>query len=450
MRRFADMPVRRPRSPVRRIVATARWLLLLSLLPAMLPGCATYGDWVGQMERRIAAGDAEGAMQVLERHSAERDRDAVLYRLNRGMLLRFRNEPAASVAVFEDAKAQIDALLAVSISEQASALAVNDASRSYTGERYERGFLHVYAALGFLEQGDRIGARVEMLQLEVLLRGWEREGVIVGTALPRYLSALVFEANGDWNDALIACRKAYETYLAYPAGSGPAPPRALGRDLVRLAERLGLEEEATRYRAAFGLAEDLRLPPGSASLVVLLHSGLAPVKREGGVTVPTPAGRLISVSMPYYLPPRQPRFAGARVSVDRLSVGSEAAESIDAAARAALEAQSGAILARTVARATLKYQASRQVGQENELAGLLVNIAGLVSERADTRSWTTLPHSIHLARLAVPAGPHVARIELRDAGGAVLEIVDHPIDLAPAELAVLSLHRVHPADVSPD
>lgn len=431
------------------IAPVSRWLLL-PLLLAALSGCATYGDWVGQMERRIAAGDTEGAMQVLERHSAEQGRDAVLYRLNRGMLERLRSEPAASVAAFEDAKARIDALLAVSVSEQAGALAVNDTGRSYVGEPYERAFLHVYAALGFLDQGDHIGARVEMLQLDVLLRGWEEDGVIVGTALPRYLSALVFEANGEWDDALIACRKAYETYRAYPKGVGPAPPRALGRDLVRLAERLGLEEEAARYRAEFGLEEDVRLPPGSASLVVLLHSGLAPVKREAGVTVPTPSARLVSVSMPYYPPPRRPRFAGARVSVERMSAGSEAAENIDAAARAALEAQRGAILARTAARAVLKHEASRQVGRENELAGLLVNIAGLVSERADTRSWTTLPHSIHLARLAVPAGRHIARIELRDAGGAVIEVVDHPIDLAPAELAVLSLHRIHPADVSPD
>lgn len=423
--------------------------LLMPALLATISGCASYGDWVGQMERQIAAGNAEGAMQVLEQHSAEQGRDAVLYRLNRGMLLRLQDDPAASVVAFQGAKALIDDLLAVSVSEQAGALAINDARRSYIGAPYERAFLHFYAALGFLEQGDRASARVEMLQLDVLLRGLERDGVIVGTALPRYLSALVFEANGEWSDALIAARKAYEGYRAYPAGWSLQPPRALGRDLVRLSARLGLDEEAARYRAEFGLDDEAgRRSGSSASLVLLLHSGLAPVKQEGGVTVPTAAGRLVSVSMPHYPPPRRPRIAGARVVLDGASARLDAAENIDAAARAALETQRGAVLARTVARAALKHEASRQAGQENELAGFIINIAGLVSERADTRSWTTLPHAIYLARLEVPSGQHTARIELLDASGAAVEVVDHPIDLMPGELRMLSVHRIHPADVA--
>jgi hypothetical protein len=442
MRSFLTTPSDARRIPGAGLVAR----LLVPVLLAWLSGCASYGDWVGQMERQIAAGNAEAAMQVLERHSGEEGRDAVLYQLNRGMLLRLQDDPAASVAAFQTAKGLIDQLLAVSVSEQAGAFAVNDAQRSYIGEPYERAFIHFYAALGYLEQGDRDSARVEMLQLDLLLRGLERED-IVGTALPRYLSALVFEANGEWSDALIAARKAYEAYRAYPAASSLKPPRTLVRDLIRLSNRMGLEDEAARYRAEAGLDAERR-PKDGASLVVLLHSGLAPVKREGGVTVPTTAGRLVSVSLPHYPPPRRPRIAGARVAMDGASARTEAAENIDAAARAALDAQSGAILARTVARAAVKHEASRRAGQENELAGLIVNLAGLVSERADTRSWTTLPHTIHLARLEVPSGQYQARIELFDGSGATVEVIDHPIDLRPGELSILSVHRIHPADVA--
>lgn len=422
--------------------------LLAPVLLALLGGCATYGDWVGQMERQIAAGNAQGAMQVLDSHSSAEGNDAVLHQLNRGMLLRLNDDPAASVAAFQTAKELIDELLAVSVSEQASALAVNDAQRSYVGEPYERAFLHFYAALGYLEQGDRDSARVEMLQLDLLLRGLEKED-IVGTALPRYLSALVFEANGEWSDALIAARKAYEAYRAYPANAGVRPPRSLLRDLVRLSIRLGLAEEAAQYSTELGGSEAQRNPTADgASLVVLLHSGLAPTKREVGLTVPTTAGRLVSVSMPTYPPPRRPRITAARVMVDGVWARTEAAENIDAAARAALEARSGAMLARTVARAALKHEASRRAGQENELAGLIVNLAGLVSERADTRSWTTLPHTIHLARLELPPGRYHARIEMLDATGATIEVVDHPIELRPGDLRIVSLHRIHPTDVS--
>lgn len=424
-----------------------RFLPILCVL--LLSGCATYGDWVGQMEGRIAAQDTQGALQVLEKHAGKRDRDAVLYQLNRGMLLRMQGDIAGSEDAFEQAKVAIEAVLAVSVSEQAGALAVNDAQRSYSGEPYERAFLHVYAALDYLEQGKRDAARVEVLQLDVLLGSLERGKPFPGAALPRYLSGMVFEAGGEWSDAMIAYRKAYDTYRSYPGGSASAMPRALGRDLVRMATRLGLDEEAARYREEFGLQDAGRASAGQAELIVLLHSGLAPVKQESGITVPTATGRLVSVSMPLYGPRRVPEIAAAVVTVGGVSARSEPAEDIDAAARAALEVQRGAILARTAGRAVVKYEASRQAGRDNELVGLALNIAGLVTERADTRSWSTLPSRIDVLRLPLPAGEHAVRIELIDRRGATVETLTHPLTLAAGEYRFLSLHRVMPADLSP-
>ena len=54
------------------------------------------------------------------------------------MLRRMAGEYARSNAVFEQAKDAIERLDAVSVSEQAGALAVNDMLRSYTGEPFER------------------------------------------------------------------------------------------------------------------------------------------------------------------------------------------------------------------------------------------------------------------------------------------------------------------------
>ena len=110
-----------------------------------------------------------------------------------------QGELVASTESFEQAKTAIDALLAVSVSEQAGALAINDAQRSYVGEPFERAFLHVYAALNFLELGSPDEARVEMLQLDVLLGDLERDGELAGTALPRYFAGLVFESRGEWS-----------------------------------------------------------------------------------------------------------------------------------------------------------------------------------------------------------------------------------------------------------
>lgn len=422
-----------------------RWLLMPLVMA--LGGCATYGDWVGQMEQRIARQDPQAALQVLDQRSGTRGKDAALYYLNRGMLLRMQGDLEGSSAAFEQAKVAIDALTAVSVSEQAGALAVSDVRRSYVGDPYERAYLHVYAALNYLELGEPDKARVEMLQLDVLLQGLERDRQFTGTALPRYLSGMIFEARGEWSDAMIAYRKAREAYRGYPAELGMAAPRSLGEDLARAAARLGLTAELEQYRAEFDLpAAAPGARSGQAELIFLLHSGLAPLKRESGIAAPTPAGRIISVSMPYYQS-RRPAITAALVSSDGVRARTTLVEDIDAAAREALDRQRGAILARTVARATVKHEATRRAGQENELVGLVVNIAGLVTERADTRSWSTLPNRIYLARVPVEAGPRGVRVELVDRAGGVQEVIEYEFDLEPGEKRFVSLHRVTARDL---
>jgi hypothetical protein len=53
------------------------------------------------------------------------------------------------------------------------------------------------------------------------------------------------------------------------------------------------------------------------------------------------------------------------------------------------------------------------------MAGLLVNIVGVLTERADTRSWLSLPANIHMARLQLAAGTYTLSIELLDNMGQI-------------------------------
>lgn len=419
------------------------------MLVVLLSGCATYGDWVGQMEDRIARQDPQAALQVLEQQGSERGRDAALMLLNRAMLLRMQGELAASTAAFEEAKAVIDDLLAISVTEQVGALAISDAQRSYIGDPFERVMLHVYAALNFLESGDTAGARVEVLQLDVLLTALEQDKVPVAEGLARWLSGMIFEALGERSDAMIAYRKAWEAYRRYPEHYAVNPPRALGRDLVRLSAQLGLADEEARFRAAFGI--DVQTPrpeSGDAEVIFLLHSGLAPVKREGGIVAPTAQGRLVSVSMPY-LQSRAPWVMRAELEAGEAVAEAELAENIDALAVATLERRAPAILARAVARAAVKHEASRAVSRENELVGFMVNIAGVVTERADTRNWSTLPNRILVARLPLPAGEHVLGVVLRDRAGGIDTHHTYRVTLSAGDRHFISLHQVSRQDLNP-
>ncbi len=423
------------------------FFLALGLLPG---GCATYGDWVGQMEDRIVRDDAQAALQVLERNAGHRDRDQVLLLMNRGMLLRLEGDLEGSTEAFEQAKPLIDSLLAISISEQAGAFAVSDTRQSYIGEPFERVQLHVFAALNYLDAGALGKARVEALQLDVLLNDLGRDPAFHGDAFARWLSGMIFEALGEHGDAMIAYRKAREAYLRYPAGPlAVAVPPTLGRDLVRLAERVGLGDEARRYREEFAMADGPVAPlAGEGEVILLLGTGLAPVKREAGMAAPTAQGRLVSVSLPYYQS-RRPLVTTAVLESGDRSVRAELAEDIDALAIDALERRKPAIISRAVARAVVKHEASRAAGRENELVGFIVNVAGLVSERADTRSWSTLPNRILVARLALPAGAHAVDVELRDRHGRADLREQYLVEIEPGEIRFLSMHRITRADLVP-
>ncbi len=428
-------------------------VFLLAIALSLLSGCASYGDWVGKMEDRIAHQDPQSALQILEQHAGERNRDAVLLLMNRAMLLRMQGDFEGSSGSFEQAKALLDVLLVVSITEQAGALAVSDAQRSFTGEPFERVMLHVYAALNYLETGETGKARVEALQLDVLLEEFERNSGFYGNAFARWLSGMIFEALGERGDAMVAYRKAWQAYHRYPESFAVRAPAALGRDLVRLSGQLGLTDEQQRYREEFGMSEDTPEPDqgagsGDAEVIFLLHSGLAPVKHETGMVVPTDQGRLVSIAMPYYLS-RSPWVTRAELRTVDASARAELAEDIDAVAVAALEQQAPAILARAVARAVVKYQVSRAFDKENELAGLIANIAGVISERADTRSWSTLPNRIYAARLPLPAGEHLIGVELRDRSGRIESQHEYRMVLTPGDKRFISLHQVAREDLYP-
>jgi hypothetical protein len=79
---------------------------------------------------------------------------------------------------------------------------------------------------------------------------------------------------------------------------------------------------------------------------------------------------------------------------------------IDAIARTVLDAHMGAITARALARAVARNAAVDEATEAHPLAGLAVNIAGFASERADLRSWRTLPARYRLAWLDLPPGSY--------------------------------------------
>ncbi len=455
------------------------------------------------IERALATRQYDAALQSIERQSHQKNQ-RVLYLLNKGMILRMMRDFTGSNVALEAAKQEINRLYAISIRENALSFVVNDSTVSYTGDEYEQVLLHFYMALNFLELGKPDAARVEALQVDIKLRELDensRSQQFGEHALSRYLTAMIYEDGSEWSDAMIAYRKAY---VEYKKTAATPVPNLLKQDLLRLTQRLGLRDEQAKYQTEFGITpqenssltpseplkksapeskeqEQLAIPE-NGELVFFLHNGLAPIKREKAVSLlDAGSGKIVRIALPYYQV-RLNLVHAARISVseqqpvpnillpdsvnpDLIKSGSakpntsatntiitEQMENVATVAERTLNARMPAITARTLARAVAKVQlqnaVARSSNKDNEamvklIGGVAMQITSIATERADTRSWLTLPSNIQLARLSLSPGSYNVKIELLAAGGQVVDTHEYAdVVVAPARKTYLTKHWV--------
>jgi hypothetical protein len=399
--------------------------LLAGVLAVLQTGCASYSRGFEQEIQSLASHDPAAAIKVLD-HRDTPERNILLYHLNKAMLLHMLGDYRASNAEFEQAKKVIARYQAVSVSEQTAAFFINDGTRTYIGSPLEQLMLHIFSALNYLMLDQVDDARVEALQIDVRLRELNEEdpnSILSIDPFARYLSAMIYEQLGEIDNAMIDYRKAYNAYQEHQKAYGIVIPEMLKYDLVRTSKQLGLNNEYRQYLKEFGLdAKQIDLRPfrNKGELVVLFLKDLAPIKRTRRVAQVDPStGYLVHFSVPVYQR-RDSNIAYARIAVQQKMFDTETVEDISSIAVKTLDEDMPAIMARALARAVVKYQMSRKAGEDNGLAGLMMNIVGVITEQADTRSWLTLPGEIQLARVPLPPGDYNVNVELVGSGGHVI------------------------------
>ena len=345
-----------------------------------------------------------------------------MYLLNKGMLLRMSSRFDASNNVLEAAKQRMKALYALSLREQSTAFVINDATRSYVGEEYEQILLYAYKALNYLELGQHEEARVEVMQMDIRLQELGRTGRKV-ESFGRYVAGMVFEQRREWNDAMVAYRKAYKAYTRQLKGNGEIPS-FLQYDLLRLAQRQGLKNELKKYQAEFDITDwqSVKQRAKQGEIVFLLHYSLAPLKREHALMqVARRSGHIVRISLPYY-PRRGAPAADLQITIGGRTFTASRVEDINAAARHSLQIKMAAITTRAIVRAVIKAELARKAREKSgksdrPLLGILAEVATLATERADTRSWTTLPDAIYMVRVSLPPGNYDVRAEISTGPG---------------------------------
>lgn len=387
-----------------------RLLSLMVLLPVLgLAGCAVSQPQ-DRIEERLRAGDTAGALEAAERLDSRRNQ--ALYRLERGMLLRFDGDLEGSVEEFEQAKSLLGALEPISVTETVTDWAVAETADTYQASVHERLLLHVMQMLNFLELGDVQAARVEALQVDLGLRRVDpSDGAAPhgGDAFARYLSGVVFEASGDRSDALIAYRRAAQRYQAL----NQPVPRDLQVSLLRLLDALGLPDERDRWAETFGISSWRPASPDTGRLLLIVQSGFGPRLVEGTVAAQDPrSGQLYRISLPSVRRQGDPTTS-VRISAEDHQADGERVESVHASVDRWVDAQIPLLTARALSRNVVRHQVSAQARDEHAGLGVLVNLVGFLFEQADTRLWRTLPDSIWMARLDVPAGEYEPEFRVR-------------------------------------
>ena len=409
----------------------------------VLAACASFAINHAEVYRNLSQGQLDSALKGLEKgHYGLRDQ--VLYQLDKGMLLRAAGDYKASNELLESAKQEMERLSATSVSENVLSVTINESTRSYTGQPYEQLLLYAYKALNYIALGDINAARVEMLQADVKMREWtsaaDWEG-IKASAFVRYLAGIVFELSGEWDNALIAYRKAYQVLQ----DTGAETPEYLQRDLLRLTAHQGLSDEHKKYRSSFSVQTwpEQRTMREQAEVILIYHQGLVSMMQEKALLIFSPElSHMVRIAVPHY-PLHTPYINNARLRVEQFEARTEIVENVDSLARKNLSARMPGITLRTMARVVAKKMAASKTGEQDAFAGLLLDLAGLASEQADTRSWTSLPASIQIARIVVPPGQHSLQIAAMRAGSMSGNFdLENTINVAAGQINVISIHDI--------
>ena len=430
---------------------TARLCALAICLAALLEtGCgAAYSGFMKSPLKRLERGDYDGALDKLQKPAG--DTDMLLYRLERGLILHYQGKYEASDRQFEKAERLIDKHFTRSVVREVGAFLTNDAVRAYSGEEYERALIHYYRALNSLYLGDTENALVECRKANLRLRDFAAEAEYELTyrndAFLQYLTGLLYEAEGEWNDAYISYKDALKGYGAYRETFGMKTPTALQRDITELAMTLGYEEDVEEYSERFHLQPDDLPRPQGVEVIVFAESGFIARKRQREISMPIleeddgpvwkvsekavrryhhPRARYhkvdywLRVALPEYEPVRS-QVAGVRISGAGSRVQGVLMEDLDAIAIESFAEKEGTVLLRTVARALAKYLAVKKIEEESSVLGSIFNLLGSSVEAADTRGWLSLPKTIWMVRLWLPPGTVDLDLEFLNAGGRVVD-----------------------------
>jgi len=416
----------------------------MCVIGSLCAGCANYNTQTQRISNYYEQGDMQAAASYVAAEANKRGagKDAIVWRLEQGAVLRAAGRLAESNQAFDLAEEKInkyEEAAKVSISREALAMVTNLKNLPYEGFAYDKIMMNTYKALNYMELSELEKARVE------LMRAYERQKDAVYFNSKRIEKAQEEGEKQNYNVDLNSVnsnsrfRSQFDQYYAdidqLRAYSDYVNPASVYLDgLFFMAQATGssdLERSRNsfeRVRAMVGeskfiqqdletLAQVINGQPISAITYVFFETGEAPEREEVRIDLPL---FLIIPGVPYVgaafpaLRYRSNYLSTLNVSHDGTMESTELLASMDAVVAREFKNELPIIITKTLIASAIKagatygaYSGVTNGGRKNAEAGFAVLIAGAIFQasmnQADLRTWTTLPKEFQMCRFSTPA-----------------------------------------------
>lgn len=367
----------------------------------VLVGCATYQGKVHEARTALVQHDYEKALAELKPLADKANDDQLVYLLDYGVALQLAGQIEESNRIFMKADRLAEQVDYQSISRIAGSLALNEEMVQYKGDTFEKIFINAYLAMNFLEQGKLDSALVEARRINekyLKYRADEKKSFELNS-FSKYLSALIWEANGNYDDAYIAYHDAYKIDPTITT---------IKEDLIRSAKLARRMDTYKDWKKKFPeVNEDPSwYDKSKGELIVIYQQGWGPRKSMSTNEYRFP----MLVSVPS-------TTQKAKLTLKSKSYLSREIYDVQSAAIQTLQDDQGILMAKRLAGVATKAVLADQLRQKDEALGGLAWIVLNLADRADVRQWSTLPQTIQTIRIPLEPGKYDFTIEGLDHAG---------------------------------
>jgi hypothetical protein len=418
----------------------ASFFLPCLMIMLFTSGCApTYYQKNYNFNSEFEKGDLQKALEALQADEGQAEsKTRFIYYVNNGLLLSILGKYEESNEYFEKAFL-FGEDYHINYASEAASYFVNPNLTMYHGEDHEHLLLLYFKALNFLKMNKPEDALVECRRLNIRLNKlsdkYKSDQKFQRDAFIHTLMGIIYQSTQDYNNAFIAYRNAVEIYETdYATMFGLQVPEQLKKDLLNTAWWTGFADEFEQFKSKFNMPDYKPVKP-EAELVFFWHNGLSPVKgewsinffitREGenmlmfsnpglGISFPFEVEKknekddltsleIFRVAFPKYIE-RPVYFNAAKLETDSVTYPLEQSEDINKIAFYSLEQRMMLEFSKGLLRAAMKKVTEHSIRKEDERLGALIGLVNAITEKADTRNWQTLPHTIYYSRVPLHEG----------------------------------------------